>query len=712
MFGGFKRVLGVISVVEDEDTIKVEGIPADTMERDINKIWKTSKITSNLFIKLTSNSFVFHKFFAIEILYIIDSLITNKRAWTNVKTLQKIKVALLENTWLKNLDQNVKFENILDLSIIDKVFKPEYRPLDFQKEFLDYYNNNVPRYNLRGALFHGAPGSGKTFTFLALSETLESDYVFIFCPKKAVDKPWGSSFTDLFKKTPTFFLSTRDNVYKKQKYIVIHHEAISKAFEILDQLPKDSKITIGADESHYLNEEDSIRTKEFLRFCELSECKNIIRLTGTAFKAYGSESIPLFKSIDPLFTEDIEVKFRAIFGANAAKGLDILNHRLGFVMFNVPKSRLNLKDPDIKTFEVKFKDSEKYTLSNVKDEMRKFVEQRLKYYKTTESQDTHFYEECVDVFYRLNKSDRNKMRDLELYKDKIKLIQKFAKIDLARVKEEVIFCNRFEKEFIISVLKPEDKVRFLSVKSLVKYPELKVQGECLGSVLGKMRIQCFTQIAENIDYATFINNTLKKTLVFTSFVEVLEKARDAVVKLGFNPILVYGKTNHDLKDNIIAFEKREELNPLIATFNSLSDAVPLVMADTLIMVNTPYRSYIEEQTISRIHRLGQDSTPVIRIAVLNTGDQPNLSSRTLDILQWSKTQVEQITGIKSPYEVKEGLECFNNQSSLSVENYDSVKPSNIVLSIESFCEDINIQYNLSDEKIIVENVKKQNFNFW
>ena len=110
-------------------------------------------------------------------------------------------------------------------------------------------------------------------------------------------------------------------------------------------------------------------------------------------------------------------------------------------------------------------------------------------------------------------------------------------------------------------------------------------------------------------------------------------------------------TNKDLNNIINRFEKTEELNPLIATFKSLSTAIPMTMADCMIMIDTPFRDYIFQQTIARINRLGATTQTYVYIASLDTGSEPNISNRTLDILKWSQSQIEAITGVKSPFEI-------------------------------------------------------------
>ena len=166
-------------------------------------------------------------------------------------------------------------------------------------------------------------------------------------------------------------------------------------------------------------------------------------------------------------------------------------------------------------------------------------------------------------------------------------------------------------------------------------------------------MECINTVAKHIDYTKIIESTEKKTVIFTSYVNVLETTSHTVANLGYNPMVVYGKTNNELTAIITIFETRDEINPLIATYQSLSTAIPLTVADTMIMVNAPFRDYIHQQAISRIHRLGTDTQVTVYIANLDTNGVPNLSTRSIDILQWSQTQVEQIMNMKSPFPVSE-----------------------------------------------------------
>src|SRR5699024_4970601 len=62
--------------------------------------------------------------------------------------------------------------------------------------------------------------------------------------------------------------------------------------------------------------------------------------------------------------------------------------------------------------------------------------------------------------------------------------------------EEIAATNAFEKDYIVPELPRDMAKAFINAKSVYKYLPLKIQGECLGRVVGGMRIQCIRDIAE------------------------------------------------------------------------------------------------------------------------------------------------------------------------------------------------------------------------
>lgn len=96
-----------------------------------------------------------------------------------------------------------------------------------------------------------------------------------------------------------------------------------------------------------------------------------------------------------------------------------------------------------------------------------------------------------------------------------------------------------------------------------------------------------------------------------------------------------------------------------------------------------FRDYVLQQTISRISRLGSTTRATIYMLSLDTGDTPNISSRSYDILKWSQSQVSAITGVVSPFDLNDELSA----EGVSMEAFgDIVENSAVVKYTPAFLE--------------------------
>lgn len=655
MFAAFRRAFGAVKIKETATEIHVDGIPADVMQRDLARIFKTSKIAMHMFNTFGKNSFSFYKFFAQDVVFIIDQLIQS-RSGVSVRVLNHIRNELFQHTWLKNTLPHAEPTHRLNLANSKRLKK---QPLPHQMAFIEHYDTFVDRAGLNGLLADAAAGSGKTLLGLHLAECLDSKYVVVVCPKNALERVWEDTILKEYVKPQSVWLPARGTPYKGQRFILAHYEALAKVIEQIDagKIPPDN-VTVLLDESHNLNDIKSQRTQLFIELCTKLKSRNVIPGSGTPVKAMGAELIPLLKVLDPYFTDGVQERFKKIYGKDGSKGLEILRNRLGLISYRIEKSVLNLDKPVMIPLPIKMPTAEQYTLPAIRKVMEDFIKERVAYYKGRRKEDERFWERCLDLHEKSLKTSAAK-DEYKRYRGVLKKIS--GTVDPRFIGEEIAFSNLYERRHFEPTLPKEMVKPFREVKSIIKYTQLKIQGECLGRILGRKRIECHVEMARYVDYVTIVESTLKKTVVFTSFVEALVAVNDQCSKLGLKPLAVYGKTNNELASIVKRFEQDESLNPLSATYNSLSTAVPLVMADTMIMLNAPFRAYIQEQAISRIHRLGATTQTTIYLAHLDTGDTPNISTRSSEILAWSQEQVEAITGLKSPFAITESLEGFASE---------------------------------------------------
>jgi superfamily II DNA or RNA helicase len=625
---------------------------------DITKKWGSAKITNNIFTYQSYNRVRFQLFFAVDIYYIVDRLLfwidnpkdpSNKNKshiFTNKNVLRRIKRGLEENTWLKDIFSETIIEKPrLNLDHLNKLVFP---PIEYQAEFFNYYNTQLDKYNLLGALLFASPGTGKTFMSLAVAECLEADYVVVISPNNALERVWGASLDItnkgcLFKSAQSFWISKSGLPYNQEKYIVVNYEYLSKLEPIIKNISK-HKVMIILDESHNLNEVVSMRTQLFMDICKLSRSKDIIMMSGTPIKALGGETIPLFSAIDPYFTPSVMKRFKAVFGLSTNVATDILRNRLGLVTFMVEKKELNLDPPIYTDIKVSMPTGKEYTLASIKEKMTKYVAERAIYYTARHKEDCDQFFKCIELYRKTITSNPQKAA-LVNYLQQVELIRKaFHNGNLKSAVDEMKAANSFEK-IIIAHLDKEHKVIFRDVKTIYKYVGLKIQGECLGNVLGKERARCNIDLCRQVDYASIINSAEKKTIIFTSFVDVLKECKTILEREKFDPVIVYGETNKELNALINKFDTDPTVNPLIATYQSLSTAVPLTMADNMILLNQPFRDYILTQAVSRIHRLNADSQIYVYNVLLDTGNEPNISTRSADILKWSQEQINLLLGL-------------------------------------------------------------------
>ena len=655
------KFLSFTDVHEYGDTIIISGIDTKSIINDMVKIWGTSRITNNIFIKITSSKLHFYSFFLPDVVYVLQSLINNKKAYrVNKRSLIKIINLIKEKTWYKKTQEQTN--SLLNLNKLNNF---TVKPLSHQSTFFEVFSEKIQQYNLKGYLLAAAPGSGKTLTALMLSEILESDVYIGIVPSNSVNEVWVKTIKSRFTKEVKVWDSFSNKPLEPgYTHYIFHYESLVKAvmfFSTHKHLYK--KPFINLDECHNFNDENSLRTTTFIKLCGLFDINcHVLWMSGTPVKAMGSEVVPLLMTIDPLFNDNVRNSFRQIFGVSTARGLDILANRIGFISYKIEKKSVVNNQVIVKKGHITMPNSKDYTLEKIKQDMVIFITERTKYYDKNKHIFEDQYFKCLEEYSKNIKTKQEK-EDFELYKKYAKMLNEG--LDPMYNSDITIYCNKFENKIIIPLLSRESVKIFKEAKSVYKYCHLKIQGEALGRVLGKKREQCNTDMVRNtnsfkvsyvennktiyedekISLEQIIDSSEKKTVIFTSYVSVVKEMNLYLKELGYNPLVVYADTNKDLQSIIRAFETNEDINPLIATFDSLSTAVPLIMANTGILMNSPFRAHEYDQTVSRMDRLDQDQIVRIYNMFLDTGDEPNLSTRSGDIIKWSREQVAAIMGI-------------------------------------------------------------------
>lgn len=499
-----------------------------------------------------------------------------------------------------------------------------------------------------------------TITGYAMYLVSRADVGIFIVPNNSVDDVWEDTLQTRFKNPGKYsYWTSHMNrpITGKEQIIIAHYEALQT---VLDAMPKfgNKSIYVHLDESHNFNELTSARTQRFIDMCTRGNMIASTWASGTPFKAFGKEAVPMMRCIANDFTQEVERKFIKMFGASKGSALDVLANRMGLVMFKVDKATIVDNGRNEYVVPVGFRGANEYTLDKIAADMVSFITERVKYY---EKERAYFETEFLTLIdkARARIKDPAVISEFSLYMHGVKEMHR--RFQPVAHRQLVVECKQFEREYIYPILNNAERKQFKKVASVYKYVALVIRGEALGRILTRARIDCFKEMVEHTNFKDIIETARKKTLIFTSYVEVADAIVKKVADCGFEPLVVYGDTNKNLPAIMQKFKTDPSANPLVATFDSLSTAVPVIDASTVVLFNAPFRDYIRDQAISRADRLGQDGMVDIANVILDTGDQPNISTRSHDILQWSKEQVDQIMGFTvADDENLVALEYFND----------------------------------------------------
>lgn len=639
-------------VAEEGMHYTIRNFPVLQFFNRLRKEYKTTKL-EHLFevigIRLFSanrRTIVIHKFFIPELLYLLD-----KFAFP-ISLINTIKA----HTWMSDPAPRGMIFGGADLSFIEMTMTAELYP--HQKEFIQNYQDNKKMNHLRGALLSFEQGLGKTITALALMQGLKKEHVVIVCPKNTMLETWNHHLIKFFKEPQKTWIinHTKGPLTSHYKWIIVNYEQLEyvKEFLMKNKLPN---LGIIVDESHNFLRTSSVRTQLLVDLSKYNSDADILLLSGTPVKCAGVELIPMMSILDPFFDEEAITIFKKTFGFNTAIANDVLNARLSRMMTRVTKNILDLPEKKESVVSVRMDTGWKYTASQVEKQIITFVKERKEYY----NQNLHLYisafEEVIE--WLKGEPDISSQPEFQRYLSIIDYLRD-ANISDARGNADIVWANQYEINVLIPALPDNLKKQFVWSKSVVKYLPLKIKGEVIGQLLTRLRIQMTSEMMQAADLKQYVDKAMKKTIVFTSYVDTIELAYNYFKSNDYNPIAIYGKTASELTANVERFQTDQSLNPLIASLKMLSTGATLTAANTVIFLNKPWRSIEYQQASDRIHRIGQDTPCEIISLVLDTGKEANLSTRMEDIMQWSGDQFDQIVDKKEREMMKKFFRGFES----------------------------------------------------
>lgn len=629
----------------------ITGINLNAFELDLRNNFGTSVIFNRMIIKLNNRRFKIHQFFMVELAWILDHFTTNK----NKRQVDRYRVGMYKYNQLYNeIKQKTWIESTFQQYppyAVDKALQAfNFKPFPDQREFLDDYSRIKYGYQLRGCLLDAEPGSGKTYTSLVWAEMISSGKTIIVVPKHLVYTPWKAAIENEYFKKGRKCWTTLDGTdpmsHTDADYFIIHKDSLrQREYDgLLSVLSKQGKepLKVIVDESHNYNEHKSQQTQGLIDICTNKFVSDVLFMSGTPIKAQGRETFALFTVIDKFFDKDVQTDFLKMYGRDNDFLNQMLAHRLGRIKFTINKVDGMGKPPEPIIVPIKFDGAEKYTLENIRGVMLDFIEERVAFYNKVMPGYVDDWNQFVTAYRSWVASDPAESARLDKYVEIVQYFQKHGYNNFTD-SDKSKFAHEVEKG-IERELKGDDLKYFRHIKSAVKYVGLKIRGEALGRVLSRARMEAVRDIIKHAGLPAMISSVEKKTAIYTSYIDVIKELEDYFDKEGINSISVSGENSSDVDKVISQVANDPGTNPLITTFNTLREGYPLLMCNQIIMMNSPFRSYETKQTIARIYRKGQDAECYIYLLDLDTGSDENITSRSIDIMEWSKEQVDILLG--------------------------------------------------------------------
>lgn len=658
--------------------------------RDLEK-YIGAKMLYSILDNVSYSRLVFSMFYLPDFYHAINTLLTDPKFKRRIRSGRELLAIRTELEKIP-LIANIKIINSTDPSNIPKIDKSKLNKIfnniklfDYQDKFIDDCIWKSKLLGLNGYLLDAPPGSGKSISSISLMEILDIDTIFVVSPKKAVNDVWDETITRIYKEPQSYSMSlpilhgpSKPAGFDiNDRFIVCHYESLGKLNDYLKSIKIPNKrYGVILDESHSLNSHNSERSIQFRELVSKIDPIFCLWMSGTPIKALGTETMTMFATIDRLFDKSVYKSFLKVFGISGVYAISVMAHRLQLVRSEIKTNGSGVEQYTHKV-KVTLQNGADYTLKTISNKMIDYVKERKEYYQKNAKKYEDDFFSSIEVYRSRvvkGRGDTGFFRaDLEDYLVKAKTLHNGYSPTDPKHKQYVLECNYYEDKVIIPRLPNDVKKVFRKAKSVYKYVELTIMGEALGNILGKARSRCNADIVKQLvadakvisedgeiyqsNLPDLILNAQAKTIIFTDYVEVVKETEYQLKLKGFKPISIFGETTsgNGLALQTKIFKEDSEINPLITTYKTLSEAVPLTEANRVIFLNLPFRSGTYEQAVKRANRIGQTLDVDLFEVTLDTGEEPNISTRNEDILKWSEEQVALILGKKLPEENKEIL---------------------------------------------------------
>ena len=595
------------------------------------KLWEKKKIPG---YKRKVTNLEVDLFFASELYNILMQLAD----YYNLRYYRRMAEYIKKNTYLDNLDKNIDVK--VDINRLNSILNEDYKPKDFQEEFIKKYFEYKEIYDLDGYILSFDQGLGKTFTAACISELIHPDQTIIVC-MNTLKENWANELRLYFKKyndierfkreVYVYGVSKPKEYSNDTRYIIVNNESINKIFPLVKNT---NSTMIIVDECQNFRNLDSLQTKNMLKLKQITKSKDNLMMSGTPIKANPSEIVPAMMMIDRTFTLDLAKLYIKAFTSNTDTLSDVVQTRFNRTIYRKTKDQvLDLPSKTVTNFKLEYKDEDPYLMINVKKKVADRFQEILESYKDeVDSVKDEFRETTL----KYSSQDRTTTLDY------IKFVDKGQ--DYESVHDSLYdLYDGFIKNNVYPNIKDKDELkRYKYVVSVYVYITQKCFFLAMGEVLPKIKAKAFNELYDNNKDLIYkmINNNPKKTVIFSTIVEVVDHICDDLNKNDIKAVKITGSVKNRM--NIInQFREDDTVDVLVATSQTMGTGVTLVEANQMMVFCPPYRKADFDQACDRIYRIGQ-THPVNIYNIIGSTSSKDITTRMTDILDWSDQMVSSV----------------------------------------------------------------------
>ena len=595
------------------------------------KLWEKKKIPG---YKRKVTNLEVDLFFASELYNILMQLAD----YYNLRYYRRMAEYIKKNTYLDNLDKNIDVK--VDINRLNSILNEDYKPKDFQEEFIKKYFEYKEIYDLDGYILSFDQGLGKTFTAACISELIHPDQTIIVC-MNTLKENWANELRLYFKKyndierfkreVYVYGVSKPKEYSNDTRYIIVNNESINKIFPLVKNT---NSTMIIVDECQNFRNLDSLQTKNMLKLKQITKSKDNLMMSGTPIKANPSEIVPAMMMIDRTFTLDLAKLYIKAFTSNTDTLSDVVQTRFNRTIYRKTKDQvLDLPSKTVTNFKLEYKDEDPYLMINVKKKVVDRFQEILESYKDeVDSVKDEFRETTL----KYSSQDRTTTLDY------IKFVDKGQ--DYESVHDSLYdLYDGFIKNNVYPNIKDKDELkRYKYVVSVYVYITQKCFFLAMGEVLPKIKAKAFNELYDNNKDLIYkmINNNPKKTVIFSTIVEVVDHIYDDLNKNGIKAVKITGSVKNRM-DIINQFREDDTVDVLVATSQTMGTGVTLVEANQMMVFCPPYRKADFDQACDRIYRIGQ-THPVNIYNIIGSTSSKDITTRMTDILDWSDQMVSSV----------------------------------------------------------------------